>query len=217
LAYGIDATAHQAALRAGLVTWAVMGHGLNTLYPARHKEMAGKIIDQGGCLISEYPSTAPILPANFLQRNRIIAGTSDAVLVAESAIRGGAMSTARHAFAYDRSVMAIPGRPDDFLSSGCNFLIKSNVAQLVEETADVLHVLGWEPRVSRTIPVSLDLFTEPEREDRVKRILQEQGEQHVDQLSLLAEIPLPELTPMLLKLELEGVIIPLPGKRYTLA
>ncbi|MDR0765496.1 MAG: DNA-processing protein DprA [Odoribacteraceae bacterium] len=217
LAYGIDVSAHQSAMRHDLVTWAVLGHGLHTLYPAPHRSIAEKIIAAGGCLISEYPSSAPILPANFLQRNRIIAGISEAVLVAESAVRGGAMSTARQAFSYNRGVMAIPGRPDDHLSSGCNMLIKGNIAHLVEETADVLHVLGWEERASRQVAVPLDLFTEPEREERVKTILREQGDQHVDQLCLLAAIPLPELTPLLLKLELEGSIVPLPGNRYALS
>ncbi|MDR0544396.1 MAG: DNA-processing protein DprA [Odoribacteraceae bacterium] len=217
LAYGIDVSAHQAALHHGLVTQAVMGHGLHTLYPAPHRGISEKILERGGCLISEYPSSAPILPSNFLQRNRIIAGMSEAVLVAESAIRGGAMSTARQAFSYDRSVMAIPGRPDDHLSSGCNLLIKENLAQLVEDAADVLRALGWETRASRPVPVSLDLFAAPEQEERVTRVLREQGEQHLDRLCQLTAIPLPELTPLLLKLELEGVVVPLPGKHYALA
>jgi DNA processing protein len=217
LAYGIDVTAHQAALRHGLVTRAVMGHGLHTLYPAPHRSIAEKIVAAGGCLVSEYPSSAPILPANFLQRNRIIAGMSEVTLVAESAIKGGAMSTARQAFSYSRDVLAIPGRPDDHLSSGCNLLIKTNVAQLVEEATDVLRALGWEPRASRTVQVSLDLFAEPEREECIIKVLREQGEQHVDELALLTAIPLPELTPLLLKLELEGAVIPLLGKRYALA
>jgi DNA processing protein len=217
LAYGIDAAAHQAALKYGLVTRAVMGHGLHTVYPAPHRAIAEKIVAGGGCLISEYPSTAPILPVNFLQRNRIVAGMSETVLVAESAIKGGAMSTARQAFSYDRNVLAIPGRPDDHLSSGCNFLIKENIAQLVEEAADVLRALGWEPRASKSIPVSLGLFAEPEREDSIKKVLQEHGEQHVDRLGVMTGIPVAELSPLLLKLELEGVVTPLPGKHYTLA
>ncbi|MDR2131621.1 MAG: DNA-processing protein DprA, partial [Odoribacteraceae bacterium] len=159
LAYGIDVSAHQAALKYGLLTWAVMGHGLHTIYPALHRSIAEKIVAQGGCLISEYPSSAPILPSNFLQRNRIIAGISEAVLVAESAIKGGAMATARQAFSYDREVMALPGRPDDHLSSGCNFLIKEHIAHLVEDTVDVLRVLAWDPRESKSFQLSLDLFS----------------------------------------------------------
>jgi DNA processing protein len=216
LAYGIDVTAHQAALKHGLITRAVMGHGLHTIYPAPHRNIAEKIIAQGGCLISEYPSRAPILPSNFLQRNRIIAGMSDALLVAESAVKGGAMSTARHAFSYDRTVMAIPGRPEDHLSAGCNRLIKDNIAQLVEEADDVLRALGWESRAPAFIQTSLDLFAEPELEESITRVLREQGEQDVDRLSLLTGIPLPGLAPLLLKLELEGVLLPLPGKRYAL-
>ena len=216
LAFGIDVAAHQAALHHGLVTRAVMGHGLHMVYPSQHRHIAEKIIAQGGCLISEYPTTTAILPVNFLQRNRIVAGMSEAVLIAESATKGGAMATARQAFSYDRTVMAIPGRPDDRFSSGCNQLIKENVAALVEETGDLLRGLNWEIKKSRPFQTSLDLFAEPEKESLIIQILTEQGEQHIDQLAILSDIPVAELSPLLLKLELEGVIVPLPGKYFTL-
>jgi DNA processing protein len=180
LAYGIDAAAHHAALNHGLVTHAVMGLGLHTVYPASHRHLAEKILAGGGCLLSEYPTVATVVPANFLQRNRLIAGMSDAVLVAESAVKGGAMSTARQAFSYNRNVGAFPGRPDDHLSTGCNLLIKANYAHLVENVDDVLHLLGWEPRTSLPCQVSLDLFTEPEREERVREVLRSRGEGNVD-------------------------------------
>ncbi|MDR1415250.1 MAG: DNA-processing protein DprA [Odoribacteraceae bacterium] len=216
LAYGIDAAAHQAALAYGLVTRAVMGHGLHTVYPASHKQLSERIIAQGGCLMSEYSSRATVLPVNFLQRNRLVAGMSNALLVAESAVKGGAMSTARRAFEYNREVLAFPGRPEDALSAGCNFLIKMNVASLATETEDVLRALGWEARVATAFQTSLDLFAEPEREGKIVTTLREQGEMHVDQLSVLAGIPVAELTPLLLKMELEGVVMPLPGNRFAL-
>lgn len=216
LAYGIDITAHQAALRHQLKTVAVLGHGLNLIYPAAHKSIAEKILAQEGCLISEFPSQTKILPINFLQRNRIVAGMSEATLIAESAARGGAMATARQAFSYDRTVMAIPGRPEDRLSSGCNQLIKENIASLTEEAEDVLQLLGWEVRTSQPIQLSLDFFGQPDKEEQIKTILKEQGEQHIDLLSQASGIPIQELTPLLLKLELEGVVVPLPGKIFSL-
>lgn len=111
LAYGIDIAAHTACVHYRLKAQAVLGHGLHMVYPASHKSMTEKILEQGGALISEFPTCAPILPTNFLQRNRIVAGMSEAILVAESPIKGGAMSTARQALSYNRDVMAIPGRP----------------------------------------------------------------------------------------------------------
>ena len=102
LAYGIDASAHRASLKFGLTTLAVLGHGLHMIYPATHKSMARQILETGGAWISEFPCTANIHPSNFLRRNRIIAGLCHATLVAESAIKGGAMATARLAMSYDR-------------------------------------------------------------------------------------------------------------------
>lgn len=216
LAYGIDVTAHQAALRHKLTTQAVLGHGLNMIYPATHKGVAEKIIQQKGCLISEFPSSARILPINFLQRNRIIAGMSEAILIAESAAKGGAMATARQAFSYDRNVMAIPGRPEDRSSNGCNRLIKENIAFLVEEAADILPAFNWNLPLSRPIQTSLDLFAEPEQEASIKKTLEEHGTLQIDQLSLLSGIPIPELSPLLLKLELEGVIQATIGNHFSL-
>lgn len=142
LAFGIDAAAHRASLANNLKTYAVLGHGLHMIYPASHKKLAERILEAGGALISEFPCNAKVLPTNFLQRNRIIAGMSQATLVAESAEKGGAMTTARLALSYNRDVMAIPGRPDDKWSAGCNRLIKENVAALVENTTDIANILG---------------------------------------------------------------------------
>ncbi|MCC8174063.1 MAG: DNA-processing protein DprA [Odoribacter sp.] len=124
LAFGIDGAAHKAALRHGIKTYAVLGHGLHMIYPAAHKNLSDRILDDGGALISEYPCSVAVTPTNFLQRNRIIAGLSQTLLVAESASKGGAMSTARIAQSYNRDVLAIPGRPEDKMSAGCNLLIK---------------------------------------------------------------------------------------------
>lgn len=216
LAYGIDITAHKACLRHNLITRAVLGHGLHMVYPARHQEIANKIISQAGALISEFPSCAPVLPINFLQRNRIIAGMSEAVLVAESAIKGGAMATARQALSYDREVMALPGRPEDLLSSGCNLLIKENIAALVEHVDDILKIIHWENRPPLSRQMSLPFLGETDLEKTIERHLAGEGPRDIDQLHVLTGIPIPTLSSLLLKLELEGIISRLPGKNYIL-
>lgn len=216
LAYGIDITAHIACIHHGLRAQAILGHGLHMIYPAPHKNIAEKIVEQGGALISEYPTCARITPANFLQRNRIIAGMSEAVLVAESSVKGGAMSTARQALSYNREVMAIPGRPEDTTSSGCNLLIKQNIAALVENITDILKIIHWEPLPTHPYQTSLDLFPPSEDETTIKQALMTSGEQNIDQLHLITRIPVHDLSVILLKLELEGVVIQLPGKCYAL-
>ena len=131
LAYGIDIAAHRAALKNGIPTIAVLAHGLNTIYPATHRSAAVDIVKTGGMLLSDYRSIDTIHRGNFLARNRIVAGLCDFLIVAESAIRGGALVTARLASGYNREVMALPGRISDKYSAGCNELISSNIAALI--------------------------------------------------------------------------------------
>ena len=216
LAYGIDITAHTACIHYGLKAQAVLGHGLHMVYPASHKNMAEKILEQGGALISEFPTCAQILPTNFLQRNRIVAGMSEAILVAESPIKGGAMSTARQALSYNREVMAIPGRPEDPTFAGCNLLIKQNIAALVENIKDLLRILNWPPLPTGPYQMSLDLFPITNNEVLLLEILLKRGEQNIDQLHQLTRIPVHDLSVLLLKLELEGHVMQLPGNCYTL-
>lgn len=215
LAYGIDIAAHAAALHNGLSTIAVLGHGLHTVYPAPHRHYAEKIADNGGALVSEFPTQAAIYPQNFLQRNRIVAGMCEATLVAESPVKGGAMSTARLASSYDREVMAIPGRPEDTGSEGCNWLIKQNIAALVDRPGDIVRALGWQAAPQGPRQTSLDLFGPSDDERRIREILAE-GEQNIDQLHLRTRIPVQDLSVILLKLELEGTVTQLPGNCYAL-
>lgn len=214
LAYGIDITAHRASLKYGLTTWAVLGHGLHMIYPAGHKNVAQKILETGGCWISEFPCTRAVHPSNFLRRNRIIAGLCHAVLIAESAEKGGAMSTARLAMSYNRDVMAIPGRPDDTYSKGCNRLIKENIAALVENAVDVARMLNYPMPELRFQPSATTKQSESEM--ILLQLLQEQGALYIDELMHLSGFSSNELAAQLLQLELEGKIIGLPGKKYTL-
>lgn len=142
LAYGIDITAHTSAIEAGLDTYAVMGTGIDNIYPAPHREYAKRITEHGG-LITDFNSHTRPDRINFLQRNRIIAGISDAVIVVESKIRGGAMITANLAISYDREVFAVPGRIDDLYSSGCNKLIEENKARIISSPEIISKYMSW--------------------------------------------------------------------------
>lgn len=216
LAFGIDASAHTASLAEKLKTYAVLGHGLHMIYPSAHKNIADKILAGNGALISEYPCCASILPCNFLQRNRIVAGLCHATLVAESAEKGGAMATARIALSYARDVLALPGRPEDKMSAGCNLLIKQNAAALVENGTDVANVLGLNSQRAQPRQTNLNLFDADDNENIILNILTHKGETNIDELSILAHISIHQLAATLLQLELEGKVMPLPGKNYTI-
>ena len=150
LAYGIDIAAHKAAIANNLQTIGVLGHGFNTIYPSIHSSTAKAITEKGG-LLSDFLSDALPERNNFLKRNRIIAGISDATLVVESGIKGGALITADIAASYNRDVFAVPGRPDDQWSAGCNSLIKSNKAALAETSDDIEYFLDWKPEKSKPL------------------------------------------------------------------
>ena len=215
LAYGIDAAAHRASLKNGLRTFAVLGHGLHMVYPASHKRLADAILESNGALISEFPCIASTHPSNFLKRNRIIAGMCQATLVAESAVKGGSMSTARTALSYNRDVMAFPGRPDDPYSAGCNALIKENVAALVENCKDIVRILGYPERTIEDQQLKLDLFGDSDKEEQILKLLRQNGDLHIDQLAQISQITDGTLPALLLQLELEGKILSLPGQKYT--
>jgi len=143
LAYGIDSCAHKAALDSGLKTIGVLGHGLDRIYPAQNKKLASQMLNNGG-LLTEFISKTTPDRENFPKRNRIVAGLCDAIVVVESAKRGGAMITAGLANSYNRDVFAIPGRIGDEYSEGCNMLIKSNRAALADSPKDIAYIMGWD-------------------------------------------------------------------------
>ena len=212
LAYGIDICAHRAALRNDLPTIAVLGHGLSQLYPSAHTATAREIIRQGA-LLTEFLSDTPIDRNNFVRRNRLIAGLSDLTIVVESNIRGGALITADIANSYNRDVFACPGRLTDAYSTGCNWLIKTNKANLLQSVADIEYLMGWdnEPKT----PVKRELFPEvsPE-EETILKMLREKGECPIDNLGFALQMPVSKLSALLLNLELAGLVHSLPGKVY---
>lgn len=215
LAYGIDIAAHKAALKADISTIGVMAHGFATLYPSVHTGVAIKMLDRGA-LICDFLSDEPPDRNNFLKRNRIIAGIADATLVVESGLTGGAMVTADIALSYSRDLFAIPGSPGDKQSSGCNLLIKSNRASLVEKSEDIEYFLGWEKARIETDQKRLPDNLSPLEKD-IFKLISIQEKISADSLSEMLKTPLHSLSSALLSLEFSGLIRSIPGNYYKLS
>ncbi len=216
LAYGIDITAHKAALKYKLPTIGVVGSSLDNIYPKSHFNTAKKM-EENGAIISDYISKTKMLPVHFAERNRIVAGISDATVVIESAEKGGSLITADLANGYNRDVFAIPGRPEDSQSIGCNKLIKSHKAALIESAADIEYILGWEKdekKHSIQQELLLDDFTAEEQ--KILHALKKSETKSIDIISIESGIPMSKTSPILLNLEFKGVIQSLPGKMYRL-
>ncbi|MCH5346217.1 MAG: DNA-processing protein DprA [Muribaculaceae bacterium] len=217
LALGIDIAAHRAALNAGCPTVAVMATGLNSIYPAVHRTEARRIIDNGGMVLTEYRSIDAIHRGNFLARNRIVAGLADVTLLAESAEKGGAITTARLAAEYDRHVAALPGRASDRYSRGCNKLIADARAALVQDSDDIIALAGWPTRQKPSMPVQQTLFPElDENETRVVELIRTHGELHQNELAALLSLPFHVLAATLMDLEFKRIVAQIPGGRYML-
>ncbi|MFK8058339.1 MAG: DNA-processing protein DprA [Saprospiraceae bacterium] len=218
LAYGVDITAHNACLRAGVPTIGVLAHGLGEIYPTAHRATA-KAMQANGGLMTEYPSGLRSRKEFFPQRNRIIAGMSDALIVIESGKRGGSMITANLAIGYHKPVFAMPGRLKDPMSEGCNELIKTHRGHLLQSVEDIGYILGWKPkdRGQPTGRTNLLFQTLGPEEQRLVDFLQSVDDVDVDTLALKLAVPSGTLAATLLELEFKGVLRSLPGKRYTLA
>lgn len=219
LAYGIDAAAHMAALEAGLATVGVVAHGLNMIYPSAHRDLARKIVYQGGALVSEYPFGSKPYRQRFLERNRIVAALSDVTVVAESDIKGGAMSTANTAFSYSRDVMALPGRITDKLSSGCNHLIRKEKARIITGVPDLVEVTGWHPLDLKIDTTQRNLFPELEGEPKLiyEALRYEKEPMQTDRLHQLTLIPISRMLALLGEMEFDGIVIRHPGSRYSVS
>lgn len=213
LAYGIDIIAHKAALEHNLNTIGVLAYGLNTIYPSVHRSVAEKMIQKGG-LITEYRTEQKMQPEYFADRNKIIAAMCDAVIVVESAVSGGALITAQYAAEYNRDVFAVPGRSGDEYSAGCNALIKNNKASLLESANDLVTYLRWDvehdiKQKQRQLFVELD-----ENEQELFNFLKLNPDAHVDVITMSMNKQASKVAGMLLELEIKGVVLALPGKRY---
>jgi DNA processing protein len=213
-AYGVDICIQKAAIKHGLQTIGCLAHGLNQIYPKVHSRYMMDVEKNGGFL-SEFWSTQNPDRENFLKRNRIIAGMSEATVVVESAEKGGSLVTADIAHGYNRDVFAVPGRAGDKFSSGCNNLIKQQKAHMLTSAADLVYLLDWELEKEETKTVQKQLFIElDETEKSIYTYLQKEGKQILDSIALECSLPIFKASSTLLNMEMKGVIRPLPGKLF---
>jgi len=220
LAYGVDINAHRQALEYDYPTVGVLAHGLDQIYPYRHRETAAKMLEHGG-LLTEFMTQTNADKANFVRRNRIVAGMADACIVVESAAKGGGLITAEIAQSYDRPVFAFPGAVGMTYSEGCNNLIRDNVAGLISNAEDFVKAMGWQDEVRRQQAladgIERDLFVDltPE-ETKIVNLLQQTNDLQLNILSVKSGIPIGQLTALLFQLEMKAVVKPLAGGMYHL-
>lgn len=218
LAYGIDIQAHREALANSLPTVGVLAHGLDRIYPSVHRKTAVEMLAQGGLLTEFLSGTMPDR-YNFISRNRIVAGMSDAVVVVESAEKGGSLITAGLAGSYNRDCFAFPGRAGDTSSRGCNLLIRENKASLLLSAEELVTDMGW---MEKTAPangecVQRSLFLNlSDEEQLVVRLLEQQGDLQINTLVVAANIPVHRMNAILFELEMKGVVRVLAGGVYQL-
>ncbi len=222
-AYGTDITAHKSALKNNLQTIGCLAHGLNQIYPKVHKKYMRDVEENGG-FFSDFWSTDVFDRNNFLKRNRIIAGLSEATIVIESAEKGGSLVTADIAHSYNRDVFAVPGRTTDKLSLGCNNLVKYQKAHMLTTPLDVPYILNWELEEKHTSTgsatkpvVQKQLFVElDDTEKLIYNYLKENDKAELDMIALGCYLPIFKAASILLNMELKGVVRPLPGKLFEL-
>lgn len=213
LAYGIDVYAHQKCVELGIQTIGVLGHGLDRIYPAVHKNIAEKMLLNGGVISEFLPGTLPDRE-HFPMRNRVVAGMCDATIVIESGLKGGSMITAELANDYSRDVFAFPGNVESEYSKGCNLLIKNQKAHLISNSADFVKWMNWDSNIDK-VSIQQSLFPNlTDEEQFIIKIIREKKEISLDVLSIKSEMNSGKLSGLLLKLELEGIVQQMPGMRY---
>lgn len=220
LAYGVDILAHRHALQNGYPTVGVLAHGLDYLYPPRHRQTADEMVQKGG-LLTEFLTQTNADKVNFVRRNRIVAGVSDACIVVESAAHGGGLITASLSRTYNREVFAFPGNVGSPYSEGCNNLIRDSVAGLINHAYDFVKGMGWEDdaRLSRAHHEGIERQLFPDlsvEEQQVVAVLQKNNDLQINMLSVQAGVPIAKLSAILFTLEMKGVLKALPGGIYHL-
>ena len=215
LAHGIDSIAHRTACQEKIENIAVMGTGMDVIYPACHRSLSQSIVNCGA-LVSEYPIKMRADKENFPRRNRIIAAMADAVVVIESAKKGGSLITAQFANGYNKDVFAFPGRVGDDKSEGCNLLIQHNLAHLIQCAEDIASIMSWNKKLDEH-PIQKNLFYDlDEHEQIVIGFFKDREEVSVDLIHRHIALPISTVSHLLLQLELKGLIMARPGKRYAL-
>ncbi|HWR32603.1 MAG TPA: DNA-processing protein DprA [Chitinophagaceae bacterium] len=220
LAFGVDAIAHKAAMKNNLPTVGVLAHGLDQIYPYEHSGLAKEMIKHSGGLLTEFRSKTKPDKHNFPTRNRIVAGMSDATVVIETGIKGGSMITAELANGYNKDVFALPGKVTDTKSAGCNYLIKNNKAMLLTDGKEILEVMGWEDNTKRLKEKKRqrEIFIELSADEKIIiGILNEKEMAGIDEINLKSGLSSSAVAAAILNLELQNVMVSLPGKLYRLA
>lgn len=220
LAYGVDINAHREALANGYPTVGVLAHGLDTIYPYRHRDTAAEMLNRGG-LLTEFMTQTNADKPNFVRRNRIVAGMADAVILVESAVKGGGLITCEIAQSYNRAVFAFPGSVNAEFSKGCNNLIRDNGAGLISDADDFIKAMGWQDEAQRQRAladgIERSLFPDlSAQEQQIVSLLQETNDLQLNILSVKTSIPIGQLTALLFQLEMKGVVKPLAGGMYHL-
>jgi DNA processing protein len=220
LAYGVDINAHRRALENDYETVGVLAHGLDQIYPYRHRDTAAQMLNHGG-LLTEFMTQTNADKPNFVRRNRIVAGMADAVILVESAAKGGGLITAEIAQSYARAVFAFPGNVGQPYSEGCNNLIRDNGAGLISNASDFVKAMGWMDETLRqqanTDGIERNLFPDlsPE-EEQVVSLLQQTNDLQLNIITVKTGIPIGRLTALLFQLEMKGVVKPMAGGMYHL-
>lgn len=220
LAYGIDVCAHRQALQHGCKTVGVLAHGLDQIYPAAHRDTAREMLTQGG-LLTEFMSGTNADKANFVRRNRIVAGMTDATVVVESAAKGGALITAGIARSYCRDVFCFPGAVGAPYSEGCNNLIRDNGAALITSADDMVKAMGWDTNAilakAKQAGIERRLFPDlsPD-EQRIVDLLHKSNDLQTNIITARTGLPVNRVTALLFQLEMKGVVRPLAGGMYHL-
>lgn len=220
LAYGVDICAHRAALANGFPTVGVLAHGLDRLYPPAHRETATQMLGQGGLLTEFMTGTNPDKP-NFVRRNRIVAGATDAVILVESAAKGGGLITAGIAQSYGRDVFAFPGAVGAPFSEGCNNAIRDNAASLICSAADFVKAMRWDDderlRVAQSLGIERELFPRlTDEEQRLVNVLSRTNDLRLDVLSVRSGMAVGIVSSTLFQLEMKGMVRPYAGGVYHL-
>ncbi len=212
-AYGVDIVAHQLAMENNLQTIGVVAHGLNQIYPKVHQKHVAKMEENGGFMTEFWSSSNPD-KENFVRRNRIVAGMTEATIVIESAERGGSLITANMANDYNRDVFAVPGRVTDKYSQGCNTLIKTQKANVLTSAADLIYILNWD--LEKAVkPIQKQLFVALDAdEQKIYDYLLQSGKELLDIIALKCDFPIYKISGILLNMELKGAVRPLPGKLF---
>ncbi len=217
LAYGIDIYSHRAALEYGVETIGVLAHGLDRIYPTVHRKVAADMTTHGG-LLTEFMSGTNPDRQNFVKRNRIVAGISDATIVVESAAKGGSLITAEIAGSYGRDCFAFPGRIDDPFSAGCNKLIQSNAASLIQNAEELVKAMGWDKRAEKPRSVQRQLFPDlnPDEEAVVSVLAKHPDGLQINTLVVDTNTAITRMTGILFELEMKGIIRMMAGGVYKL-